>query len=110
MHVITKSAILVLASAGLMLAENYTGKLVDGNCKPSSSTGVKGGELPDSCNVTSSTKVFAIQTPDGQIYRLDAAGNAKAAAAVKTDPSKTNVTVSGSLDGQMLKVQSIDAR
>ena len=105
----TKSIILVLGFAGLALAENYSGKLVDANCKPPANA-TKGAELPDSCAVNSSTKVFAIQTAEGQIYRLDAAGNAKAAAAVKAEPGKTTVNVSGSIDGQMLKVESLDAR
>jgi len=52
--------------------------------------------------------VFAIQTADGKVFRLDNPGNMKAAAALKEDPSKTNVTVSGSLDGQLVKVERID--
>lgn len=102
-------SLILLGSAGLMLAESWSGKLVDGNCKPSPEA-TKGGPLPDSCAVSASTKVFAIQTADGQIYRLDSAGNAKAAAALKADASKTEVTVSGSLNGQMVKVESIDIK
>jgi hypothetical protein len=41
---------------------------------------------------------------------LDATGNSKAMAAMKEDTAKTNVTVSGSLDGQTLKVESIEIR
>jgi len=52
--------------------------------------------------------VFAVQTADGKVFRLDNAGNMKAAAALKNDPGKTSVTVSGSLDGQTVKVDSID--
>jgi hypothetical protein len=106
MNRISKIGVIFLASAGFMLAESWTGKLIDGNCKAES--GAK--DLPDSCNVTPSTKVFAIQTLDGKVYRLDNAGNAKAAAAVKTDPTKTSVTISGSMDGQMVKVDSINVQ
>jgi hypothetical protein len=109
MNRIMKTATILFAGAGLMLADSFSGKLIDANCKPDpSAVGNAGGA--NSCAPTSSTKVFAIQTPDGKTYRLDNAGNAKAAEVVKkADPSKgSDVTVSGSLDGQMVKVDSID--
>jgi hypothetical protein len=90
-----------------MLAENWSGTLIDANCKPANAE-AKG--LPNSCAATSTTKVFAIETPDGKVYKLDAAGNAKAAAAVRSNENKTSVTVSGSMDGQMVKVDSIDLK
>jgi hypothetical protein len=104
MNRITKSAMILFASAGLMLAESWSGKLIDANCKPDAK------DPSATCAPTQSTRVFAVQTADGKVYRLDNSGNAKAAEAVKNDPSKTNVTVSGSLDGQMVKVESIDLR
>jgi hypothetical protein len=100
---IMKLGIIVLATAALGLAENWTGKLIDANCKPDPNSSSQ-----NSCAPTPSTKVFAIQTADGKVFRLDNAGNTKAAAALKQDPTKTGVTVSGSLDGQMVKVDSID--
>jgi len=107
MNLITKVGIIALATAALGLAESWTGKLIDGNCKQDPNASSK--ESPSaSCAPTASTKVFAIQTADGKVFRLDNAGNMKAAAALKNDPSKTSVTVSGSLDGQMVKVDSID--
>jgi hypothetical protein len=106
MNLITKVGIIALATAALGLAESWTGKLIDGNCKPEPNASKESPSA--SCAPTASTKVFAIQTADGKVFRLDNAGNMKAAAALKNDPSKTSVTVSGSLDGQMVKVDSID--
>jgi hypothetical protein len=104
MNRIVKGALILCASAGFLLAETWTGKLVDGNCQAESNS----SKLPASCEVTPQTKVFAIQTPDGKIYRLDSEGNSKAASAVKNNPSKTDVTISGSMNGQMVKVQSLE--
>lgn len=105
-----KGALILFASAGFMFAESWTGKLIDANCSAasnSSSNSSSSSKLPESCTPTSSTKVFAIQTPDGKIYRLDSSGNSKAVEQVKSNPGKTDVTVSGSLNGQMVKVESI---
>jgi hypothetical protein len=106
-----KSALILFASAGFMLAESWSGTLIDATCKPDPNAveNAKNG-LPNSCAATPATKVFAVQTPDGKTYRLDSAGNAKAAAAMKSNDNKTNVTISGSMDGQMVKVESIDLK
>jgi hypothetical protein len=101
-----KVGIIVLAAAALGLADSWSGKLIDANCKPDPNSSSK--DSSPSCAPTPSTRVFAIQTADGKVFRLDNAGNTKAAAALKEDPTKTSVTVSGSLDGQMVKVDSID--
>jgi hypothetical protein len=45
---------------------------------------------------------------DGKVYKLDDAGNKQALAAIKEDPSKQNITVSGSFDGQTVHVESLD--
>jgi hypothetical protein len=108
----TKIAMILAGSTGLLLAESWTGTLIDATCKPANSEGNGKDALPSSCAATSSTKVFAIQTADGKVFRLDNAGNAKAVEVVKnSDPNKSNsVTVSGSLEGQMVKVDSIDQK
>lgn len=110
---VMKAAMILMGSAGLLLAESWTGTLMDATCKPEvNPDGNSKGALPSSCAATSATKVFAIQTADGKIFRLDSAGNTKAAEVVKnSDPTKTStVTISGSLDGQMVKVESIDSK
>jgi hypothetical protein len=111
MNRIAKGTIVLLASAGFLLAESWTGKLVDANCKTAEgAVGNPNGELPANCIATTSTKSFAVQTPDGKIYKLDSAGNAKAVEIIKNNPSKNDVTVTGSMNGQMLKVDSLDLR
>ena len=50
----------------------------------------------------------AVKTSSGKIYRLDDQGNARIAAALRSDPDRTNVTVSGKIEGQTITVESID--
>lgn len=104
MRILAKAGILMCMAASFMFAENYSGKLIDANCKPDPS------KKEASCAPTQTTTSFAVETPDGKIYRLDSSGNSKAMAAMKQNPASTTVTVSGSLDGQTLKVESLDLR
>jgi len=67
------------------LAANFSGKLVDASCYDQQKK-VAG------CDATSTTTAFAIEV-SGKVYKLDSAGDAKAADAIKnradrTDPSK----------------------
>jgi hypothetical protein len=111
MNRIAKGAIFLFASAGFLFAESWTGKLVDANCKAGEgAVGNPNSELPASCLISASTKSFAVQTPDGKIYKLDSAGNSKAEQVVKSNPGKNEITVTGSMNGQMLKVDSLDLR
>lgn len=104
-------ALIVCATSTLGLAESWTGTLIDANCKSQASSPASPEHAAtSSCAPTASTKDFAVQTPDGKVYKLDRSGNSKAEAAMKSDPTKTNVTVSGSLQGQTLKVDTIDLR
>ncbi len=104
-------ALILCATATLGLAETWTGKLIDANCKTQASTPANPETgAASSCTPTASTKDFAIQTADGKVYKLDKSGNSKAAAARKSDPTKTEITVSGSLQGEMVKVDSLDLR
>ncbi len=104
-------ALIVCATSTLGLAESWTGKLVDANCKNQASSPANPETAATaSCAPTASTKDFAIQTADGKVYKLDRSGNSKAAAAMKSDPTKTDITVNGSLEGQTLKVDTLDLR
>lgn len=107
MKTFAKVGTILCLTAALGFAESYSGKLIDANCKAPAEQ--KEGPL-SSCAPTRTTTVFSVQTADGKTYRLDATGNSKAMAAMKENPEKTNVTVSGSLDGQTLKVESIEIR
>jgi hypothetical protein len=81
-------------------ADTWTGKLVDATCKASSE---------GRCPATLETHLFAIELPDSKVLILDALGNEKAAGAIK-NASKTDLraTVTGSLEGQTVKVETVE--
>lgn len=102
--------------AALGMAETYTGKLIDVSClsqpKPTVQT----------CQPTSSTTAFALVDDNSRVYKLDDAGNAKAANALKgradrsADPNApqtaTVVTakISGTMNGNVLTVDQIEVQ
>ena len=92
-----------LASA-LAFAESWSGRLVDAACHEQSQ-----GKAA-SCAPTAKTTSFGIQTSDGKVYKLDAAGNAKAMQVVKAGKPDTEVTISGAMNGETVKVDSIVAQ
>ena len=113
MHRLTILLAMVLAFTGFALAENFTGKLLDAACYDQEK-----GAKP--CDATAATTTFAVNV-SGKVYKLDDAGNAKAAEAIKSradrsaDPSKTTggeiaARVSGTMEGQTIKVESIEVR
>jgi hypothetical protein len=102
---------LALFSAWAMAAENWSGQLLDASCYQQSKS-AKG------CDATSSSSAFAISV-SGKVYHLDEAGNTKAGEAIRNranrsaDPnqpaaSTVNAKVSGTLDGETLKVETIE--
>ena len=116
MKTIAKIGLALSVFAMVGYAENVSGKLIDSAChdrssqqspgEPSQKGG--GGEVA-SCAATASTTSFAIETSDGKVYKLDASGNAKASTALKGNPANKSpmATVSGSTEGQTVKVDSI---
>jgi hypothetical protein len=97
--------------SALALAESWTGPLLDASCYQQNKS-AKG------CDATSSSSAFAIAV-SGKVYRLDDTGNTKAAEALKNrasrsaDPNQApsttvNAKVSGTLEGEMLKVDTIE--
>src|ERR1044071_3394722 len=115
MKAIAKLGLALGVFAAMGYAENWTGKLIDASCHD------KGQQNPaDSkqksdlaaCEATASTTSFAIQTSDGKVYNLDASGNAKAATALKGNPNNKNATatVSGTMEGQTVKEDSISVK
>jgi hypothetical protein len=113
MHRLTILLAMVLAFTGLALAENFTGKLLDAACYDQEK-----GAKP--CDATAATTTFAVNV-SGKVYKLDDGGNAKAAEAIKSradrsaDPSKATTgeiaaRVSGTMEGQTIKVESIEVR
>lgn len=100
------------ALATFALAETFNGKLVDSACYDQSK-----GASP--CDPSATTASFALVV-SSQVYKLDDAGNAKAAEALRTradrstDPAKPmsseiKAKVTGTKsDGNILKVEKID--
>jgi hypothetical protein len=110
-------SILAMAAAFslLALAEDWSGKLIDATCNDS-----KDMTKAASCDATSATTAFALDVA-GKVYKLDPAGNTKAAAALRnradrsTDPAKAltasvNAKVSGSEKDGMITVSSVDVQ
>jgi hypothetical protein len=86
-------------------AETWTGTLVDVMCK--------GKDLSShtaKCAVSCAKSGYGLVLSDGKFVKFDEGGNAKALAALKsTDKEKDlKAKVSGSLDGDMVRVSSID--
>ena len=110
--ILTLAGALCLFSAACF-AETFTGKLVDASCATQQ-------QSVNGCSPTSSTTHFAIHLPEGKTYRLNADGNAKASQALRSradrmaDPSAPQVSegvkaqVTGTLEGDIIKVESIE--
>ncbi|HXP86671.1 MAG TPA: hypothetical protein VN841_18215 [Bryobacteraceae bacterium] len=107
MKTIRKTALLLCLTAAFGFGENISGTLLDANCQPVADKNAP-SDAPPSCSPKGSTTEFAVKTSAGKIYRLDGAGNARVASALKSDPGRTNVTVSGKIEGQTITVESID--
>jgi hypothetical protein len=94
-----------LEEIGVQKESVYTGTLVDATCKASNAN--------DKCEVSEGTKAFGLIASDGKYYRFDNGGNSKAAAAVRQASEKSgalNASVAGTLNGEVLKVDSIQIR
>jgi hypothetical protein len=103
---IIKIGLIALATAGLGLADSWSGQLVAARCmqEPYASK----AQPLEGCAPTAGTKVFAVQTADGKMYKLDDEGNRQALVALKENRKLTNITVVGSLNGETVQVQSIE--
>jgi hypothetical protein len=112
MRSIVKVVALIGICAAFACAESWSGRLLDASCVDQQKTAA--------CEPTAATVAFAINV-SGKVYKLDDAGNAKAVEAMKARGSKdagqpaapgaanTGVTakVTGTLDGEVVKVESI---
>lgn len=98
---------LVLCSLALALAlpgqeiSTWSGTLADAACKQNTPTAA--------CPVDAGTRAFGLETVDG-FAPFDGAGNRQASAAVAAAAAKGNpsASVSGTLDGGVLKVESVE--
>jgi hypothetical protein len=104
MKAIAKVGLALSLGSAFLFAETWSGKLVDANCE------AKQQQKQADCAATASTLSFGIQTADGKVYKLDATGNKGAMEAIKKDGPKASATVSGTLEGTTVKVESIDLK
>lgn len=98
--------------AGLGLAEDFTGKLIDTTCLDQKKDAA-------TCQATANSTAFALLV-SGKTYRLDDMGNQKAMKALKdradrtTDPTAAaapvNAKIAGTRDGDVIKVDSIEVQ
>ena len=111
-----KSCYLVMLSTALAIsafAANFSGKLIDAGCYEKQKSAA-------ACDATGSTTSFALDVA-GKVYKLDAAGDQKASAAVKNradraaDPSKPPspqimAKVEGTESGNTIAAESVDVQ
>ena len=98
------TSILFLCLASVSFGANWSGKLIDASCH-----GRQDKKLNAPCDITQNTALFALQTTDGKVYKLDASGNAKAASEIRQGSKNAErVTVVGTEEGQMIKVDAIN--
>jgi hypothetical protein len=122
MNTLTKVGITFCLAGALGYAENFNGKLMDANCyEKSSQTGAQTStsdrkareKMAETCGATATSTGFVFQAHDGKVYKLDTAGNAKAASAMQSGALKSDkdgdvhASVSGTLEGDTVKVDSI---
>jgi hypothetical protein len=90
--------------AAVLGAESWTGTVVDVMCK--------GKDLANhttKCAVSCAKGGYGLVLPDGKFVKFDETGNAKALAALKTTTKEKDAKakVTGSLDGEVIKVETI---
>jgi hypothetical protein len=116
MRILTKASMLFFLASGLARADTYIGVLIDAACPAEQKSAPV-------CNPTRATSSFALIVSGDKLrtLKLDAPGNAKAAAAFKEhnngaerskDPNAGGsgsliAKVVGSLKGEELRVESI---
>jgi hypothetical protein len=87
------------------MADTWTGSVVDVMCK--------GKDLANhtkSCGISCAAGGFGLVLSDGKFVKFNETGNAKALAAIKATAKEKDLKakVTGTLDGEVIKVQSIE--
>lgn len=95
----------VVLSAGASLAATWSGTLVDVMCKAKDLA-----SHTAKCGVACAKSGFGLVLADGRFVKFDESGNAKALAALKSTSKEKDLKakVSGELDGETIKVTSIE--
>jgi hypothetical protein len=102
---ITQIGLSVLTFIGFAAAETWNGTLVDVMCKDRDLAG-----HTRQCAISCSKSGFGLVLADGKFVKFDETGNAKALAALKASSKEKDLKakVTGELDGDLVKVQSIE--
>ena len=110
MRTIFRLGVLCVFASALAWAESWTGKLLDATCAAK--------QTDAACTPTASTSSFAFQVGD-KMYRFDPEGDKKAVQAFKesesgaerarnpNSPGDVTATVDGSIQGELIKLESI---
>ena len=86
-------------------SQTWSGTLADADCRAATPT--------EKCEVSDITKNFGLLTTAGKFVKLDNDGNEKVRAALEASKQKTGAikaSVNGTMDGEILKVESIQIR
>jgi hypothetical protein len=99
------TATFLIAAAGWAFAETFTGTVVDVMCK--------GNDLAShtrQCALSCADSGFGLVQADGKFLKFDEAGNARALAALKKSSKEKDLKakVTGKIDGELIKVESIE--
>lgn len=96
---------LSLLFSAAAFAESFNGTLVDDMCKTKEDLAAH----TTKCAIACSKSGYGLMTADGKFMKLDADGNAKALAALKATSKDKDLkaTVTGTMDGDMIKVESV---
>jgi hypothetical protein len=98
-------AVLTLLTLGTLAAADFTGTVVDVMCRGKDLAG-----HTRECALTCSKSGYGLVTPDGKFLKFDEAGNARTLTSLKklSKDKDLKAKVSGTLDGEVLKVQAIE--
>jgi hypothetical protein len=88
-------------------ADTLAGTLVDVNCKDKAGKDL--AENSRQCAIKCAKSGFGLVTADGKFIKFDEAGNTKALDALKASEKEKDLkaTVTGTVDGDTIKVESI---
>jgi hypothetical protein len=92
-------------TAAVALAESFSGTLVDVMCK--------GKDLAShtrQCAIGCAKGGYGLVLADGKFYKFNEAGNVKALAALKASSKEKDLKakVTGSLDGEVIQVETVE--
>lgn len=99
-----KFAITFCLAAASAFAGTWSGTVVDVMCK-----GKDVANHTKDCALSCSKSGYGLVTSDGRFYKFDESGNSKALAVLKKTSKEKDLraTVNGTMDGDVIKVESI---